>query len=277
MRRALIAAACLLAWVRPASAQQCHSMSTSSWRTPGVFVGVRFDAAGYRNFSYEGDYQGLAPVLSYNHRRFSLMAMQPVYRLTRNGLATYGLGDLLLAFRVPIQRWSRDHFTAGFGMATTLPTGDASRDLGMGHVMPMPEFWWANDFGRVVLLGNVGFARALAGSGGGGHHHGSGNNPHPIVNPMNMSEAEGALTALVQMHRLVWLKMGAYAAMPLGTADTPGITRVILTQGMSLTVRGLELGLDIQVPLAGAPFLARGVLQVGYRFDIKPRRRRMRP
>ncbi|MCY0987656.1 hypothetical protein OV203_11010 [Nannocystis sp. ILAH1] len=33
-------------------------------------------------------------MLSYNHRRFSLTAMQPVYRLTRSGLATYGLGDL---------------------------------------------------------------------------------------------------------------------------------------------------------------------------------------
>lgn len=39
-----------------------------------------------------------------------------------------------------------------------------------------------------------------------------------------------------------------------------------------MTVRGLELSAELQAPLVGAPFLARGVLQVGYRFELRRRR-----
>lgn len=45
---------------------------------------------------------------------------------------------------------------------------------------------------------------------------------------------------------------------------------------MVLVVRNLEIAADLQALLAGAPYLARGVLQLRYRFDIKPRRRARR-
>jgi hypothetical protein len=77
------------------------------WRNPGLLTGVRLDAAGYRNTSYEGDYQGLAPTLGFNHPRVAVMALLPAYRLTRNGRTGYGLGDLALAVRAPIPAFTR--------------------------------------------------------------------------------------------------------------------------------------------------------------------------
>lgn len=271
MRRALIAGVLLLA-ARPASAQQCHPWSPGSWRSPGVLLGVRLDAAGYRNASYEGDFEGLAPLLLFSHRRVSVMAVLPAYRLVKNGRPDYGIGDLSLAVRVPIPRWTHGATALGFGLAAMLPTGSAGAGLGMGHVMLMPEFWWTHQRGRVQLHGTVGFGRALA--SGASSHHGAG--PAPIVNPMNAAEVEGSLGAAFQIHRLLWLRTSAFGAIPVGTIDPAGATRVMLNQGMVLVVKNLEIAADLQAPLVGAPYLARGVLQVSYRFDIKPRRRARR-
>lgn len=268
MRRALIAGALLLA-ARPASAQQCHQWGPGVARHPGLMVGVRFDAAGYRNASYEGDFEGVAPLLSFSHRRFSVLALLPAYRLVRNGRPEYGLGDLALAVRAPIPAWAHGGTTVGFGLSATLPTGSASEGLGMGHVMLMPEFWWTHERERVQLFGTVGFGRALTAGGAG--HHASG--PAPIVNPMNRAEVEGSLGASFRIHRILWLRTNAYAALPVGTINPSGVTRVVLSQGAVLIVRGLEIAAELQAPLAGAPFLARGVLQVSYRFDLKPGRR----
>jgi len=277
MRRALIVMICTLGaagllTARPAAAaQQCHPLAGSVWRNPGLSVGLRFDAAGYRNSRYEGDWQGMAPTLGFNHPKVAVMALLPMYRLTRNGLVGYGLGDLALALRVPVPRLSRGALSAGFGMAATVPTGKASADLGMGHVMLMPELWFTHDRERVQWVGTVGFARALASVSG--SHHGGG--PKPIVNPMNMSELDASLSSFLRLHERVSLKLGLFGAMPVGSADVVGVTRIIASSGIAVTVRGLELSAELQAPLVGAPFLARGVLQVGYRFEL--RRRRAKP
>lgn len=263
MRRALIVATALL-MARSAQAQQCHGWSGTAWRTPGVVLGVRFDAAGYRNRSYEGDFEGIAPILAWSHPRVSVQAMLPAYRLVRNGRVGVGLGDLALAVRVPIPGWSHHHLAAGLGLAATLPTGSADAGLGMGHVMLMPEFWWLIERGRVQFYGTAGFGRALAGAAG--DHHASG--PAPIVNPMNRAEVELSVGSQLRVHRLLWLKFGLYGAMPVGNVNTAGVTRVIASQGLALSVRGFDLSLELQAPLAGAPFLARGVVQASYRFDI---------
>ena len=269
MRRALITGLLLLA-ARPAVAsQQCHPLAGSVWRNPGLLTGVRVDAAGYRNSSYEGDFQGLAPTLGFNHPRVAVMALLPAYRLTRNGRTSHGLGDLALAVRVPVPAFAHGTWSAGFGLAATLPTGKSSADLGMGHVMLMPEFWFGHERERVQLVGTVGFARALASAGGSSHNHG----PRPIVNPMNMSEVDASLNSFVRVHDKVWLKLGMLGAIPVGAATPQGVTRIIAGSGIVVTVRGLELSAELQAPLTGSPFLARGVLQVGYRFELRRRRR----
>lgn len=275
MRRALTLTALAAALASPAraAAQQCHPINASAWRNQGLALGVRLDAAGYRNRSYEGDFEGLALTLSFNHPRVSVGAMLPGYRLVRNGAIGYGLGDLLLSLRTPLRRWASARTSVGLGLAATIPTGSAREGLGMGHVMIMPEFWWVREMGRVQLLGSVGFGRALAGNTA-SHHHGAG--PAPIVNPMNLAEIEASLGGYVQLNRLLWLKMTAFGAMPVGSAGSAGATRIILSQGIALNVRGVELSAELQAPLAGSPFLARGVLQAAYRFDL-PRRRHRHP
>lgn len=265
----LVCALLLLAHTA-AAAQQCHPLAGSVWRNPGLSAGLRLDAAGYRNSRYEGDWQGMAPVLGFNHPKFALMALLPMYRLTRNGRVGYGLGDLALAMRVPVPRFAVGPFSAGFGLAATLPTGKSSADLGMGHVMLMPEFWFAHERERVQWVGTLGFARALA-SAGESHHSGG---PRPIVNPMNLSEIDASLSSFLRLHERVSLKVGAYGAMPVGSANVVGVTRIIASGGLAVTVRGLELSAELQAPVIGAPFLARGVLQVGYRFELAPRRTR---
>ena len=264
----VVGVAALLVAGPAGAAQQCHPLAGSVWRNPGMMVGVRLDAAGYRNQSYEGDYQGLAPTLGFNHPRVAVMALLPAYRLTRNGRTGYGLGDLALALRVPVPAFANRTITAGFGLAATLPTGKASADLGMGHVMLMPEFWFNHERDRVQIVGTVGFARALTSAGGSHHNHG----PRPIVNPMNLSEIDASLNSFLRVHDKVWLKLGMFGAMPVGSVNMPGVTRVIAGSGVVVTVRGLELSAELQAPLTGAPFMARGVLQVGYRFELRRRR-----
>ena len=264
----VVGVAALLVAGPAGAAQQCHPLAGSVWRNPGMMVGVRLDAAGYRNQSYEGDYQGLAPTLGFNHPRVAVMALLPAYRLTRNGRTGYGLGDLALALRVPVPAFANRTITAGFGLAATLPTGSADADLGMGHVMLMPEFWFNHERDRVQIVGTVGFARALTSAGGSHHNHG----PRPIVNPMNLSEIDASLNAFLRVHDKVWLKLGMFGAMPVGSVNMPGVTRVIAGSGVVVTVRGLELSAELQAPLTGAPFMARGVLQVGYRFELRRRR-----
>lgn len=269
MRRALIALA-LWGLARPAAAQQCHQVGGDVWRRPGLIAGLRLDAAGYRNSSYEGDYEGLAPALTFVHRRVSALAMIPGYRIVRNGRVQGGVGDLALAVRVPVPAFTTDRLRAGFGLATTFPTGDAGKGLGMGHVMLMPEFWWNYDLGPAQVGGIVGYGRALARAGTSEHQHG----PSPLVNPMNMSEVEGSLYGQARLHPRLAVRASAYAAAPVGTADTHGRTRVIASQGVIVNVRDLEIAAELQLGLVGQPFLARGVLQLSYRFDLGRRRRR---
>ena len=76
------------------------------------------------------------------------------------------------------------------------------------------------------------------------------------------------------MHDKVWLKLGMFGAMPVGTVNAEGVTRILAGSGLVVAVRGLEVSAELQAPLAGAPFLARGVLQVGYRFELRRRQRR---
>lgn len=268
MRHPLIALTLALAAKPAAASQQCHPLAGAVSRSPGLLTAVRMDAAGYRNASYQGDYQGTAPTIGFNHPRVAVMALLPAYRLTRNGRTGYGVGDLALALRMPVPAFSAGSVSAGFGLSATMPTGKASADLGMGHVMLMPEFWFGHESERVQIAGTVGFARALTAASASHHNHG----PRPIVNPMNLSEVDASLNAFLRVHQRVWLKFGTYGAMPVGTVNAHGVTRIVASSGLTVSVGGLELSAELQAPLTGAPFLARGVLQVGYRFELTRRK-----
>ena len=78
----------------------------------------------------------------------------------------------------------------------------------------------------------------------------------------------------VRVHDKLSLKLGMFGAAPVGAVNTPGVTRLIAGTGVVVAVRGLELSAELQAPLTGSPFLARGVLQVAYRFEIRGKRGR---
>ncbi|MEZ4450906.1 MAG: hypothetical protein R3B09_15605 [Nannocystaceae bacterium] len=270
MRRSLIALVvgglALVTAAGDAAAQQCHQFTGDVWRQPGIALlpSVRIDAAGYHTPSYEGDYQGIAPALTFVHPRALVMAMMPAYRLQRNGAEEYGVGDLAVATRIPVPPWSLGRLRAGFGLAATLPTGSALHGLGMGHVMLMPEFWWRSDHGPLQIAGTAGFGRALARFDGEAHQHG----PAPLVNPMNMSEIEGSIAAFARVHPRLALRTSFYGAVPAGSARANDRSRLIMAEGVVIDVGKLEISVDLQLGLVGRPFLARGVVQVGYRFDL---------
>ena len=84
----VVGVAALLVAGPAGAAQQCHPLAGSVWRNPGMMVGVRLDAAGYRNQSYEGDYQGLAPTLGFNHPRVA----EELGEVTPHGRRGRGVG-----------------------------------------------------------------------------------------------------------------------------------------------------------------------------------------
>lgn len=263
MRHALILAAGLWAGsARPVVAQHCHASAPDLSRAIGVRVGLHSEFASYQTTRYEGEYQGVGFDAGWQSRWIRARASWVTYRLTRNGLEDVGMGDLLLDLRVPIMRTTDDALIAGIGMASTLPTGDSSRDLGMGHIMLMPGIWAAWQTHLAFISTQAAYGRALS-SGGGAHHHGGG--AGPIVNPMNASEIEVSFAAGYNVHERVRVRGGAYGAVPIG-ADS-GTSRAVAFAGIDVLVTDwLELSLQQHLPIAGHPFLAKIVLQAAAYF-----------
>jgi hypothetical protein len=61
--------------------------------------------------------------------------------------------------------------------------------------------------------------------------------------------------------------------MPVGNASPEGVTRVVASQGLLLSVRSFDLSLELQAPLTGAPSMACGVVQMSYRLELRRRSR----
>lgn len=262
MRLALIAVVALaIGAAGSASAQSCHPPAPQEPRELGLRVGLAFEVAAYRTSRFEGDYQGLALNVGWVHRWVRLRAGLPAYRLVRNGAEEYGIGDVWLDVRVPIARAANDTVVGGIGLAATAPTGDASRDLGMGHFMLMPTLWatWRSE--QAFIQAQVAYGRAL--SSDGGAHHGAGG-PRPIVNPMNASEVEMAGTGGLILDERIRIRGGAYGAVPVATDD--GAPRAVAFAGADLILDWFDMALEGHLPLAGDPFLAKIVLAVGARF-----------
>lgn len=262
MRRALSPglAALLLLGAGPAAAEHCHPPAPVEGGALGFRVAVSAEAATYQNARYEGEYQGASLSLGWEHRWAGLRASLPAYRIVRNGLEDRGLGDLLVDARIPFARSARDELRGGAGLAATLPTGDAAKDLGMGHAMLMPGLWisWRGD--RAFLQASLAYGRALA---AGGHaHHGGG--PAPIVSPMNASEIEGAAAAGVRLHEHLRVRGGLHGAIPV--ADEAGAARAVAVAGGDIVYGAFLLGVEGHVPMVGDPFLAKVVISVAAMF-----------
>lgn len=261
MRRALIPglAGLLLLGAGPAAAEHCHPPAPVEGGALGFRVAASAEAATYRSARYEGEYQGASLSLGWEHRWAGLRAALPAYRIVRNGLEAYGLGDLLIDARIPFARSARGELSGGAGVAATLPTGDAAKDLGMGHAMLMPGLWVAWRGERAFLQAQLAYGRALA-AGGHAHHGG----PAPIVNPMNASEIEGAAAAGVRLHEHLRVRGGLHGAIPV--ADEAGAARGVAVAGGDIVFGAFLLGVEGHVPMVGDPFLAKAVVSVAATF-----------
>jgi hypothetical protein len=244
----------------PVRAQSCHGGgSLRDTADAALRVEASALAASYGNASYVGEYQGGALVLRLRYGRFNAHAGLAGYRITRNGLAARGLGDVPVGLGVTAYRVEEQHgllLELGPALDATLPAGQAERGLGMGHVMLMPGAFLRLSQHALSVRLLLAYGRALA-HGTHGHVHG----PSPLVNPMNRSEVEHAFALRYQLVPLFALAAGVAGAVPV--ADRGGAAREAITLGGELLLGAFDVALEQELPLVGDPFRARTVLRVG--------------
>jgi hypothetical protein len=222
-------------------------------------------AATYDRDGYEGNYQGLYGTFAYNAPWWGAEVMLPVYRLDRRSGVEYGLGDMMVTVRGAFYRSWEGDLELGAELPVMLPTGDEDRELGMGHVMPMPDVYFSLHAHPLVLRAQAGYGRMIGDhqmSGGEhAHHHQEMEGRSPTVNPMNSSEFEHALLLGFGLRRELGLHVRWWGAVPV--ADSMGVLRQALAAGASANWEWLDVTLEVQRTLAGGAFEWRELLQVG--------------
>jgi hypothetical protein len=255
-----------------ALADACHVGPPLETLGLGLHASIELEAASYDNSRGEGTYLGAMIGIAYRRDWLRVRAQLPGYRLRRNSETFIGPGDLLLGTEVALLRDADDTFAAGIGVAATLPTGDASSDLGMGHVMLMPGLWGEVTRDRTFAQLQIVYGRSLGShesheeQGHAGHHAHSAHvmGPGPIVNPMNASEIAGRASA---GYRLVdWLRVRAGVDGAVPVADDQGESRAIAVLGLDLLPDPFNAAVEGQVPFIGDPFTVKAVVAVGLRF-----------
>lgn len=253
-----VAALCTSSRAAAVRAQACHMPDLQVVEQKPVRLGVRTTFATYRNPVYAGEYQGYGASASYAHRWFYAELALAGYRIVRNGLADRGLGDLSLDARSTLYR--AEAYSFGVELAATAPTGDADRGLGMGHTMVMPGLWGGYQYERLQLFVQVAYGRAVGDAGAHAHHAATG----PLVNPMNRSELEHALTLSYGFGEHLFVGGRLLGAVPI--AALGGAAREIASLGIGATIAPLQLELELQMPLIGAPFETRSVISLAALF-----------
>ena len=259
VRRALILA---LGLSRVAWAQLCHAPPPEEPKPLGLHARVSAEVATYATPRFEGEYQGVAIEAGWSHRWVQARVVLPGYRVLANGAQYVGVGDVLLDARVPFARTDDDALIAGVELAATLPTGDRSHQLGMGHVMAMPGLWAAWRASGAFAQVQASYGRALVDMGSNEHAlHG----PSPVVNPMNLSELEVALSGGVSVHARLRLRAGAYGAVPIASPN--GAPRASAFLGVDVgALEWLDVGVEGHVPLLGTAFQMKALLFVAARW-----------
>ena len=237
---------------RQASAQSCHALAPSVRDDASFQVSLATAFATYRNESFAGEYQGLILSGQLRQRRLQVAAALPAYRLVRNGLVAYGLGDVAAQVRVAFFQADDASFASGADMALTAPSGDANEQLGMGHVMLMPAWFIQRQHGPVSIEGRIGYGRSIDRGNSTGHQHGA---TGPLVSPMNRSEVEHALFVGYALgdHAQAMLRLSG--AIPVAASD--GEARESIGLGLSVRAGPLQVSVETARPLVGSPFLAK--------------------
>jgi hypothetical protein len=226
-----------------------------------VELSLSGEAASYRNRRWEGHWWGGAVEAAWTTHWLQVSARMPWYSLDRNGLVLRGPGDLTLGARVPLWRSTGGALALGAELSASLPTGDETLDLGMGHAMIMPGLFALFGRGALAASALVGWGRALGPASG--HVHGAAV-PKPLVSPMNMEELEVSLAGTWRFLPGFSVRGSVAGAEPVGQA---GLRRAAAGAGLWWGAAGFTAGIEGQVPLTGDPYRARGIVTVAYRLS----------
>jgi len=238
-----------------AEAQSCHAPSLRASEGVGLRASLGASFAAYSNQRGRGDYQGLQALLAFSHPWFFVDVAMPTYWLTRDGKNARGIGDVAGDFRVHALRLPEVGVTAGPELALTIPTGDETRDLGMGHTMLMPGVFTQLELGHLTVVAQLAYGIALT-HGAHAMHGGAA----PIVNPMNRSELEHAVGAGYALHEVVRLTARVLGAVPIAVPD--GMAREVVAGGVQLVWDAFDVTLEQHLPLVGSPFTSKTQLAV---------------
>lgn len=208
---------------------------TRRWK---LDVGAGIVLARYSTRLYEGDYQGLTPNASWVYGRFGVSAGLGLYRITENGATYRGLGDLHIGAGALV--WSSDRAWVSLGVPVSLPVGDDTHGLGMGHVMIMPTA--AAGISRVT--GSITYGWAL---GGAAHHAGHG--VWPLVDPMNGQEVAASLAVSQPLAHKLHVAGRVGGALAIGD----GANRVHVAFEAVWTAGRVTTKLDLFTGLASDP------------------------
>lgn len=257
---------------RAAEAQSCHALELTEHDERPFRTTLGLQVASYDTGQEQGDYQGLYAGLSYQRPWFGAEVVLPAYRLTRDGDAQVGLGDLVVTPRASVLRLRDGAIELGASLPIMVPTGSASRQLGMGHVMLMPALWFSLDLAPFVLRARAGYGRALGDADEHAHHTSGEHANHqegavavgsfPLVNPMNRDEFEHGIALALRVQRYIGVHARWFGAVPVGE----GALRQVVGAGATVELDPVELLVELQVPAAGDPFQAKLITQVAFAF-----------
>ncbi|MBL9016976.1 MAG: hypothetical protein JNL83_22495 [Myxococcales bacterium] len=197
-------------------------------------VGIGIVLARYETRLYAGDYQGLRPMASWARGRLGVSATLGLYRITENGATYRGLGDLHLG--VGVLAWSSSLAWISVGAPVSLPVGDDTHGLGMGHVMVMPTV--AAGISRVTA--SVTYGRAIGGAARHAQH-----GVWPLVDPMNQQELAGSLAVSLPLAHKLHLagRLGGALAIGDGGDRIHAAWEAVWTEGRVTTRFDLFTGL----------------------------------
>lgn len=224
----------------------------------GVGASLGLVLADYDSTLFRGEYQGTAVGGWWMRGRFGVAASVPAYRLTKNGLAVSGLGDVM--FHGHAMLFSRNGLSVDVMAMVSAPTGDDHHGLGMGHVMAMPELGarWARS--RIAVSARIGYGHMV---GGVLEHAQHGQKMWPLVDPMNAKEMTADARTMVALAPMLAIGVHGQAAAPIGDGETRviGGGRVVWVVGRVQTSFQLDHG------FVGDPFGLRGLLETAVAFN----------
>ncbi|MBK9034234.1 MAG: hypothetical protein IPL61_23720 [Myxococcales bacterium] len=273
VRRALIPitiAAASMAQAGAAAAQHCHidtptpTAAPASDRAVAVTVGTRWTAGAGRvvvptsTAMAERAYQGGDLFVSVGWRRVTGAAALGAFHVADDGT---GLDDLRASLAVRLTPAAAPITVSAIGGAS-LPTGDADAGRGMGHVMVAGGASAHAGRGRLAADATVTYARAL-GDGAAHAAHAHGAELWPLIDPMGAEEVTVDVGASAVIGPPgVSARVGALLGEPLAHGER----RVIASVGATLDRGRYRAGATVSAPAVGDAFIARGQLELAYRY-----------